>query len=269
MQSCCNYISVEIWGGQYLRSRRRALTLVELVVVLAILVALAGMVVPLVSGMLFQANASTNATVVGDVNGYVRMFFAKNDRYPNGWDSLLNTSGSFYSKLHPNLTTSGAPILQTMSLSPAQADSLNAVNITKLFNADESQSLAPNMSFVGGPISITTGATVASLVTSISPTSLGQAGFNLANLDNVGTNNAYVVLGLGPNTTLRSVVATDVPLINAADPTRRYARVLCVFMVPGASVTTSSPAKYVGCFLPDGTSLHDNLEMFNNTRTNF
>jgi hypothetical protein len=39
---------------------------------------------------------------------------------------------------------------------------------------------------------------------------------------------------------------------------------LCIFMVPAEAATTF-PAKYVGCFLPDGTALRNNLDKYHNS----
>src|SRR5688500_6495918 len=82
---------------------RRGLTLLELIVVLAILVALSGLVIPLVQGLGYQTNASTNAAVVGDVNRSVGTFHTRFEKYPDRWDSLrtTDTGGGLYSKLHP------------------------------------------------------------------------------------------------------------------------------------------------------------------------
>ena len=106
---------------------------------------------------------------------------------------------------------------------------------------------------------------VATLITSISPTSFAQATFNIQHLDNVSPDNAYVVFGLGPQSTVRGNIVTDVPMISGADPNNFYARVLCVFMVPGSTATDGFPAKYVGSFLPDGTGVVQNLEKYYNS----
>ena len=82
---------------------RHGLTLIELVVVLAILVVLAGLIVPMVAGLGYQTNAATNATVADDVSRAVRTFYGRFDAQPTGWDSLLNASGTSFNKLHASL----------------------------------------------------------------------------------------------------------------------------------------------------------------------
>jgi len=244
---------------------RRGLTLLELIVVLAILVALSGMVVPLIQGLGYQTNASTNAAVVGDVNGSVGTFHTRFDKYPNEWDSLLNASDGIYSKLHPNLMNASPSILQTATLSDLQADSLNVMGVYQLRDHVEG-SLSPNTTGTGMR-SIAAG----SQVVTLNKTSLTSSGtmsgelFSVRELSETNAANDYVVVGLGTATTMRGSVMTDVPLIHGADPSNHYARVLCVFMVPGTdSGATAFPAKYVGCFLPDGSSLRNNLDRYHN-----
>src|SRR5688572_27311520 len=117
MQSYCKYNLMDSTAFA-----PRGLTLIELVVVLAILVALSGMVVPLIDGLGHQTNASTNATLVGDVNRAVRTYHARFDEsYPNGWDSLLDSGGSLFDKLHPAIKSSSPPLLVPHELTEPQA----------------------------------------------------------------------------------------------------------------------------------------------------
>jgi prepilin-type N-terminal cleavage/methylation domain-containing protein len=230
--------------------RRRALTLIELVVVLAILVALSGMVVPLIDGLGHQTNSSTNATVVGDVNKAIRTFQARSDRgqYPNLWDSLTTTAG-VAADLHDVVV----PLLQPLETTTTQAASLVDAGIYRVYDA------------AGLPREIAAKQIPLAALNTTS-TSFTNDTFNVHNLDNFDPANQFVVLGLGPNVTLRGTVMTDVPLISSADPNQNYARVLCVFMIPGSGTDAESfPAKYVGCFLPDGTSLRNNLDKYNNS----
>jgi prepilin-type N-terminal cleavage/methylation domain-containing protein len=254
MQSYCKYNAVAAQP----RPRRRGLTLIELVVVLAILVVLSGMVVPLIDGLGHQTNASTNATLVGDVNRAVRTYHARFDEtYPNGWDSLLDAGGGLFNKLHPALTSTSSPLLQAATLTADQARSLaERSGIRAVYVHDATP---PNATLTT-TVSLTTGVKVAVL----NSAAFANEAFNVNHLDNVSPTDEYVVLGLGANTTIRSAVMTDVPLVSSADPNAYYARVLCVFMIPGEGEEWF-PAKYVGCFLPDGTSLRNNIDNYNHS----
>jgi hypothetical protein len=148
--------------------------------------------------------------------------------------------------------------LDPLELSADQARSLaERSGIRAVFVHD---SALPNATLTT-TVSLTTGAKVAALDKNAP---LVNEAFNLNHLDNVSPTDEYVVLGLGANTTIRSAVMTDVPLVSSADPNAYYARVLCVFMIPG-DTQPWFPAKYVGCFLPDGTSLRANIDKYNNS----
>jgi prepilin-type N-terminal cleavage/methylation domain-containing protein len=254
------------------RYARRGLTLLELVVVLVILAALAALIVPRLSGLSSQSTSATNAATVEEVNRAVQMFEARygNDtsKRLNGWDSLLNSSNTFYSKLHPNLTQTTdvmKPILQITTLDAVQVQSLKDAKITGLHDADESRVCAPSDNSTVFK-SIATSAQVVTL--SKSPVASGHGSTfidNAFSIDQFKANyaNEFIVIGLGGPTSLKGSTITEIPLVQSADPSKYYARVLCVFMIPPAGSTTSFPAQYVGCFLPDGTSLRSNVDKFN------
>lgn len=250
--------------------RSRGLTLVELVVVLAILVALSGLITPLVSGMLGQTNSATNATLVGDVNRAVGTHWARHEKYPSNWDSLVTVGGSLYGSLSTTLlgtTTPGATaILQTAALTERQAISLSTAGITTVYSASGS---AANVNFAfDGPTTITTGAQVAMLVTTGTHVNFASGVVNLQQLDSVSQGASYVVFGLGPSTSLRGTTVVDVPLVNSGNPRNDYARMMCVFLLPASGTDEASwRARFVGSFLPDGSSLRDNLNDYNNAKT--
>lgn len=275
MQLYCNNSEARTDRG----GPRGGLTLVELVVVLAILVALSGLIVPLISGLGHQTNASTGATLIADVNRAVNAFHARAgdvNQYPDAWDSLLNTNGSLFNKLHPALTGSdaasyGAALLQVVDLSPSQAESLRSAGIYNLYRADESSTVAPSLNEATS-VSVTTGAKAAILdvaaTAGSSPYDKLVFATDLANASGITAGEGeFIVLGVGFNSTLRGATLVEVPLVQGADPANYYARMLCVFMVPSSAATTSFPARYVGCFLPDGTSLRNNLDKYNNALT--
>ena len=81
-------------------------------------------------------------------------------------------------------------------------------------------------------------------------------------------NNEFVVLGLGAYSNLRGSAIAEVPLVQSADPTHYYARVLCIYMIPSSTAAAQDkfPATFLGCILPDGTSRTANIEQYNNSR---
>lgn len=245
-----------------LPQRSRGLTLLELVVVLAILVVLAGLIVPIISGLGYQTNAATNATVADDVSRAVRTHYGRFDTQPTGWDSLINTGGASFGKLQPLLP----PLLAApLELTAVQAQSLTDAGIYGVYDADES--LSANVAHATAR-SIAAGGKVQVLSKTNAATVLREAfGLNTGHPD-LAANNEFVVLGLGAYSNLRGSAVAEVPLVQSADPTHYYARVLCVYMIPSSSADASAKftATFLGCLLPDGSSRVANIEQYNNSR---
>lgn len=271
MQQTCKYIDVD---NQPLRRTfnqcpRAGLTLLELIVVVAILVALSSLAIPLLSSVLVQAKLSTNATAINDVSRAVGSYLGRYGKYPDGWDSLLNNGGTLYKQLTETITGTARPpaaappaLLTTMALTQIQWESLTSAGITTLYSNSESTTAAPNMNFTT-PTTLTAGSTVARLVHPTSSTAFAAGVINVNQLDNVLPGAEYVVFGLGSNSTMRGTTIVDAPINNGIDAGLYYARMMCVFMIPGTVATESMPAKFVGCFAPDGSSLRDNVERYN------
>jgi prepilin-type N-terminal cleavage/methylation domain-containing protein len=271
MQSNCKYIDVDNRPhlGTAVVPVRKGLTLLELIVVVAILVVLSSLAIPLLSSVLVQARLSTNATAINDVSRAVGSYLGRYGKYPDGWDSLLNTGGTLYKQLTETITgtarssgTAPPALLATMALTQIQWESLNSAGITTLYSNNESTTAAPNMNFTN-PTTLTAGSTVAKLIHPTSSTAFAAGVINVNQLDNVMPGAEYVVFGLGSNSTMRGTTIVDAPINNGVDAGVYYARMMCVFMVPGTAATESTQAKFVGCFAPDGSSLRDNMERYN------
>jgi len=78
---------------------QRALTLIELVVVLAILVALAGAVLGSIPALLRQTAAATAGAGAAQVDAAMQYFRIIRGRYPDGYDSLLEAPYTLLSSL--------------------------------------------------------------------------------------------------------------------------------------------------------------------------
>jgi Tfp pilus assembly protein PilE len=244
---------------------RAGLTLLELVVVLGILVILASMIVPNVGGLIFQSRHAGNAAMVLDVNHAVNSFVARFAEHPDHWDSLLNSSDQRFTKLHTQIlqtTNTALPVLEPYPLAANQAASLQNAGINRLLDADESRSVqASDNSSVERLIA--TGTEVMRIVKPPVTTPNGSTfldiafGLNATKADKWA--NEFVVFGLGTQTEMRGNTMTDVPIVQSATPINFYARVLCVYMIPPAN-GASTRAKYIGCFMPDGSTLPGNLQ---------
>ena len=71
-------------------TRRQALTLIELIVVMMILIALAGLLVPMLPSMLTRAHTSTCSTNMAECCKAITTYQALYQSYPNNWDALTD-----------------------------------------------------------------------------------------------------------------------------------------------------------------------------------
>ncbi len=263
------------------RSARRAgLTLIELVVVLVILAALAALVVPKLSGIASQSKSAANAAVVEDVNRAVGLYNARyQDAQPSGWDSLLSSTDAPFTKLHPTIlaaftsTDATKPRLQVVALDAVQAKSLQDAKISGFHDADEARTSLPSdnssvFRFLADGKKVVM--LIEDNITSGHGSTFIDNAFNLNQFrrdrdgKQVLTDYDYVVCGLGGPTNIKGQTMNEVPLVQSAEPTKYYARVLAVFQVPKAGETgVTRPARYIGCFLPDGTTTRQNVDNFN------
>lgn len=263
------------------RSAQRAgLTLIELVVVLVILAALAALVVPKLSGIASQSNSAVNASVVEDVNRAVSLYNARyQDAQPSGWDSLLSSTDAPFTKLHTTMlaaftsTDVTKPRLRVVALDAGQAKSLQDAKISGFHDADETRVCMPSdnssvFRFLADGKKVVM--LVEDNITSGHGSTFIDNAFNLNQYrtdkfgKNVLTEYDYVVCGLGGPTNIKGQTMAEIPLVQSADPANYYARVLVVFQVPKAGETgVIRPARYVGSFLPDGTTIRQNVDSFN------
>ncbi|MEM8711989.1 MAG: type II secretion system protein [Planctomycetota bacterium] len=117
-------------------TRRSGLTLIELVVVITILTAIGGLLVPVIGGMMSRTHFAKCAVTIPDLTRQISRSFTGNLRYPNRWDSLIsNVDGT---SLYPNLP--GGPSvsgeLATLVLNVDQANGLNAIGMTQLVDLE-------------------------------------------------------------------------------------------------------------------------------------
>jgi len=118
-------------------SRRRAgLTLLELVVVLAILVAIAAILVPLLPEYLGKGNQSAAATNMGELDKAIQTFRTTYSRQPNYFDSLLTADAPSGLLPGADATTSTAAggYLDVWTLTSGPASRLSREGITAVYD---------------------------------------------------------------------------------------------------------------------------------------
>jgi prepilin-type N-terminal cleavage/methylation domain-containing protein len=104
-------------------TRRAGFTLLELVVVLLIIAILAGLAIPIVNMLGRSADMAASAKSQADLANNIELFFLLQKSYPQGFDSLLDSSGgALY------LPTPDDPPTQISGL-PANTITLNGVSV--------------------------------------------------------------------------------------------------------------------------------------------
>ena len=130
------------------RSGRRGLTLIELVVVVAILTILGGLVVQTLPNLMKRTHLSKCADTIASLNKIWAESLALNTRYPDTYDSLMSSGGTTYPKLTPGLT----PLLTPTALSAAESQALATIGVKSVVDLNPA---AVNVTYASAPLGIT------------------------------------------------------------------------------------------------------------------
>lgn len=240
---------------------RKALTLMELLVVLLILVALAAILVPMLPSMIGRAHTSSSAANIAEINKFVQTYEAIYQSHASDFDALVDNTGVLASYL-PGGNAGGAIV--TGALTAGQRDALANAGIVRLqtmFAAPQSDPWNPTFNpYDGNVIDLTTGAPTIAFATEAA---VEQAGAGLVN-DPTSTvpwtanGDVYVIVGLGKRSTMIGRVIAEAPTHfgenDAASASRVYARYGLVFRVTrgGATPLDLERAVFVGA-----VAIHD------------
>jgi prepilin-type N-terminal cleavage/methylation domain-containing protein len=108
----------------------RGLTLIELVVVLAILVALAGLIIGNFPGLINKAVGATSANTLQDIGRSLQAQYITKNTYGTGYDSLLDSTGIAFSSLPPGCTDPNQ--LTVATLTAPDATALTNIGLTNV-----------------------------------------------------------------------------------------------------------------------------------------
>jgi prepilin-type N-terminal cleavage/methylation domain-containing protein len=227
----------------------RGLTLIELVVVLAILVALVGLVLAFFPGLLSRASKSTSATSIQDIAKAVQINYSTQLSYGSGYDSLVNSGGAaVFTKLTANAKAQVA--VHTLTVNDAIALKGLGINVVYhlLDNIDGDATFG--VTELATQNAVASGLKVAEITDPAVRTKIrGNTTVG------TGTANAaphYVVLGVNKGATIvgSSSILQDAPVRAGADanenPTTSYQRYGLVFLLDGADGATTRTARFLG-----------------------
>jgi prepilin-type N-terminal cleavage/methylation domain-containing protein len=222
--------------------RRRGLTLLELVVVMVILVALAGILVPLLPGMLGRARTAEQSTNAIELMKAWQIYRATNSEqhYPDGLDSLVDQDGAVYARL-PGVSITDlftvcdfSELATAVSLNSTTVDAATLVDRVRnlgIQNVYTMNSLTTNATFE--PYG--TGVTTPTAVSVAADTKLVRLSSDVAVAKlNAPTDGVCVVLGVGQRSTIVGYGGIASAPIHAGDepgtsPMERYSRYGVVF----------------------------------------
>jgi len=218
----------------YAMMNRKGLTLIELLVVLVILVALAGIIVPLLPDVQQRAHGGSGADNMKEIAKAVELHKATTGRFPNQWDALFDENGDLVGgALHMTVTD-----LTSDPNGDRIIEALNDAGIDTLIEHDSASSNATFEPYADPPVVIDIDDTPSGEVATL--TADGELALGLEQSVLTGGTGeaapiAYVALGLGQQSTAIGRSMLDAPvhyLENGESPLEEYARWIVIFAVP-------------------------------------
>jgi len=215
-------------------ARQAGMTLIELTVVLLVLIGLAGLLIPYVSGFVTKTHDATGSSNIAAVNNAVIRFTVENyDKYPSKLDSLVGEDDLMFGKMMSQKM--GTKYLTTHSLTTQQATALvdAGINEVMVMKQDTTDATFANTSSAVAP---SQGVVIAKIdQTLMTEASLAQRMGKVIDY----TNNEYFVLGLGDDSTITGKTLNDVPVHFAKSANmgadNAYNHFVMVFEVPIAA----------------------------------
>lgn len=237
--------------------RRRGLSLLELLVVLTILIALGGIVISTLPGMLRRTQVATAAANIPEIDATIRRTtMLSQGLIGNRFDSLISGGAALDGNIPSYI--GGSEFFETANLSAADVDALREVGITELVPAIAETENATFSSHDQMPVAIGSDTRVCTLSTDVAATIL-QQDWNFEPIDDA----KYVVFGLGEQCSMVGAGAkaafTETPVHFSDDrdhsPEAMYSRYL--LLVELRSINESeSVARYIGAAIPGRNGIH-------------
>lgn len=248
-------------------TRQSGFTLIELIVVMAVLTVLAGLILPKLDLFKDKANNAAGASNVAGLDRFVTAYKVQKDLFPDFNDSLL-TSGSnnLYTKLDPNLTGSqtGAPtrLTTTTITNTNELRSLQRVGLTSVLDHNASAQVPGDSAATSTPRALAVSDTVATINSS---DTTAQAILRHLYPDTNGVVPAtekVVVFGCGPRNQLVPNTLLVAPFYANTDQNSFYNRYLLVY----ALQTNGDRARFLGTLGADGSTISDAINGFYSQR---
>jgi prepilin-type N-terminal cleavage/methylation domain-containing protein len=239
----------------------RGFTLIELTIVLLILVAIAGVMIPFMNGYVDKAHSGAAAANIESITRQVESYKVKHlfKGYPDNLDSLMDIAGTGISPTIPTAAANSLEVATATTLTADQVASLSDAGLKTVWHF----STAPgNATFDMPDAHATISSTNVLLVTTAAAPNV------VPNADT--TNWTYVLLGLGNKADIVGTDIAEAPVhFDAIDPAQYYQHYGLIFAVPTAANTDTSAATHLVATvgIHDGglSGLRDHLTEFNDS----
>jgi len=240
------------------QGQRRAagFTLIELVVVLMILAALAGLLVPNLNGFVERSHAATSATDIGEVTKNLELYRVKylDKGYPSNLDSLVASDDSEYQGMNPAL----AAVLTPTAIVANQALSLTDAGIVEVARhlvgpVPAGTSATDGVTVL--PLAVATGVNLQFLDDAVASIELGATTQDLAKY-------RYVAFGVGHNNAAVGKTMLEAPIHFDTNPELFYSRYIVVFGVPRTPAVPGFKAELKGVIGSDAEGLNAHIQEY-------
>jgi len=231
------------------KSVKKGFTLIELVVVLAIIAALAGLVIPQVSMLGRTTDMASSASCQAELANNLQLFFVLQKRYPQGMDSLLDTTGAVYASDTTDVNTQLRGLPYSGADGTRVQDQLFASSLTNVTGTAEflrsfsragfdwvhdHDTALVNSNNSSTTVQRTTGTSpflVAELRTPFTtPAAAATNALWLKVSPTLTANERLVAVGIGPRNTAIGKTLLNSPIYNGCDG-KYYGRYIAIFKV--------------------------------------
>jgi len=234
------------------KARQAGMTLIELTVVLLVLVGLAGLLIPYVSGFVGKTHDATGSSNIQSLNNAMQRYSIEHyDNFPDKLDSLIEGTDVFPLMMSTIMPGTPGQYLKVLDLDANQAKSFTSVGINTLKQMDSSTNDATfnNTGATDFPMADAT------KVLEIDPLVIDDLSSVMGKpLDT--KRNHYVVFGLGDDSTIAGSTLSDVPVHFSQNgdmgANKAYNHFTVVFEVPKEAYCDGENATVMVMMAADG-----------------
>ncbi|MFT5303259.1 MAG: hypothetical protein ACI814_004078 [Mariniblastus sp.] len=232
--------------------------MLELLVVLTILIALGGIVVSTLPGMLKRTQVATAASNIPEINATIRRnAMLSQGEIGNRFDAMITGSASLDGSVP--LYVGGAEFFTATTLTEIEIEALREVGVTELIPALAETDNATFTSHDQPPIAVGSDSKVCAIATDVA-TELFREGWNFEPVEGA----KYLVFGIGEQCSMvgsgAKAAFSEAPMHfsddRAQSPEEMYSRYLILVELKTTS-ESKAVARYVGAAIPGSTGIHN------------